>query len=277
MNDLKFAVAKTPILGHLVLAMFRAQRALGYFHLPLLNFVKWLFRSKEVTNFTYDLEHDNKRYLASLIADVLNMDVFVIESYIREIDQNQILKDHIAAMISKSEMAFIADKDVQFGRRIGWYAFARAMKPKVIVETGVDKGLGSCVLTAALRKNKEEGFEGRYYGTDIDPKAGYLFSGGCAEFGHIVYGDSIETLKSFERTIDLFINDSDHSAEYEAAEYLAIENRLSRESIVLGDNSHCTDKLFRFSVQTGRRFVFFQERPAGHWYPGAGIGISFNR
>jgi hypothetical protein len=33
---------------------------------------------------------------------------------------------------------------------------------KVIVERGVDKGLGSVLLFEALTKNKEEGFDGRY-------------------------------------------------------------------------------------------------------------------
>ena len=37
-----------------------------------------------------------------------------------------------------------------YGRRLGWYALVRALKPRTVVETGADKGLGSCVL-AALR------------------------------------------------------------------------------------------------------------------------------
>jgi hypothetical protein len=31
--------------------------------------------------------------------------------------------------------------------------------------------------------------------------------------------------------------------------------------------------LAEFSERSGRRFVFFSERPKDHWYPGAGIGI----
>ena len=40
---------------------------------------------------------------------------------------------------------------------------------------------------------------------------------GCSrvntDIGQIFYGDSIESLQRFEGAIDLFINDSDHSAE----------------------------------------------------------------
>ncbi|MGH8488547.1 MAG: class I SAM-dependent methyltransferase [Gammaproteobacteria bacterium] len=86
-----------------------------------------------------------------------------------------------------------------------------------MVETGVDKGLGSCVLAALLR-HAAEGFPGRYYGTDINPAAGGLFCGEYARTGRILYGDSVRSLAQLDEPIDFFINDSDHSADYEALE-----------------------------------------------------------
>ena len=171
MKELKRAIARTPILGPAIIAAFRAKidvpchyfrrakTAVGY--LPLLNLVKWLFKSKETDNFEYDLEEHNKRHLASLIADALNMEFHTVMAYIIEIEEDEELKRHIADMTANSDFASRADWEVGFGRRIGWYALARALKPQIIVETGVHKGLGSYVLTAALKKNKEEGFEGK--------------------------------------------------------------------------------------------------------------------
>ena len=78
-----------------------------------------------------------------------------------------------------------------------------------------------------------------------------------------------------DEEIDLFINDSDHSANYEFLEYQAISNKLSDSAVILGDNSHVTNSLMQFSKETKREFLFFQEKPLEHWYPGAGIGISF--
>jgi hypothetical protein len=151
------------------------------------------------------------------------------------------------------------------------------MKPKVVVDTGVDKGLGSCILASALKRNSEEGNPGRYYGTDINPYAGYLLSGPYKEFGEILYGDSIESLKKFHHKIDLFINDSDHSKEYEEREYEIIKGNLTEKSIILGDNSDYSEKLLEFSLQTNRHFIYFHEMPHNHWYPGCGTGISFYR
>jgi len=277
MKNLKRCIAKTPIIGRTLLILYRAKVAFEYFRRPLLNVFRWLFKSKETTNFTYDLEETNKRYLAALISDVTNEDYDVVMAYIREIEGDNDLRIHIADSTIGSGLAFIADKEVHFGRRVGWYALTRILKPKVVIETGVDKGLGSCLLTAALKRNTQEGHEGRYYGTDINPTAGYLLSGVYANYGSILYGDSIESLKKFDGVIDLFINDSDHSADYETDEYKTVANRLSKHAVILGDNSHYTDKLLEFSLETDRHFVFFQEKPKTHWYAGSGIGISFNR
>jgi predicted O-methyltransferase YrrM len=165
------------------------------------------------------------------------------------------------------------DQTALFGRRIGWYAMVRISKPKVIVETGVDKGLGSMVLCAALRRNEAEGSTGRYYGTDLMPGAGYLLSGPYAKYGEILYGDSIETLSKFTHQIDLFINDSDHTPGYEQREYETIAGKLSPTAIVLSDNGPAT--IFDWSQKVGRRFVYVDEKPLNHWYPGAGIAFSF--
>jgi Methyltransferase domain len=271
------ALIKTPIVGVFVAFLWRFFMGSSYLLGKITDFFVWLFKSKEITNFTYELQPDNRLYLGALLADLVSVDIDVIVKYFKEVEDDAILHSHIRNATAVSEFSNIADENIFFGRRIGWYALVRVMKPKVVVETGVDKGLGSCLLAAALKKNQEEGHGGYFYGTDINPDAGYLLSGVYADYGRILYGDSIASLKCFDESIDLFINDSDHSAAYEAEEYNTIENKLSPRAIILGDNSHCTSKLFEFSLRTNRSFAFFQEKPSRHWYPGAGIGISFNR
>jgi predicted O-methyltransferase YrrM len=170
---------------------------------------------------------------------------------------------------------FISDDAPKYGRRVAWYAIVRIMKPKVIVETGIDKGLGSCVITAALMKNKEQGFDGKYYGTDINLKAGYLLKEPYSEFGRILYGDSLRSIKKFNKKIDLFINDSDHSKDYERKEFEAVEKWLVKKSILIGDNSHWSDVLMNYAKKTGRKFLFIGEQPLDHWCPPGGIGIAY--
>lgn len=161
-----------------------------------------------------------------------------------------------------------------YGRRLGWYIVTRLTRPSLVVETGVHDGIGAVVLTEALRRNAAEGEPGRYRGTDIDPNAGWLLHAPDVD-AQVLYGDSITSLEALApESVDLFINDSDHSADYEYREYQVMTTRLSPRAVILGDNSHATDALLDYSREMGRDFVFFDERPAGHWYPGAGIGIS---
>ncbi len=168
----------------------------------------WLFNSREVSNFTYDLTQLNKRYLSAQVADITGQSYDQIMGYIMELETDQQLHAHIGESIRK---------------------------------------------------------------------AGYLLSGLYREFGEICYGDAIETLKKLSLTIDLFINDSDHSAAYEGREYQTIAAMLGAQAIVLGDNSHATGELLSFAQKTGRQFIFFREQPVNHWYPGAGIGVAFRR
>ena len=230
----------------------RTMRA-AYFDKQTKAIFKTILTTGETHNFTYDLTHANKLYLSETIACVTRRPTLEIASYVDEVAETPHLQAH------------------HFGRRLGWYAIARATKPRVIVETGIERGHGALILCEAIKRNGI----GRYYGTDIDPKAGLLIRNGYSDIATVIFGDSIKSLKAMTEPIDLFINDSDHSAEYEAREYQTVAGMLSKEAIILGDNAHVTEELAKFSRQTGRQFLFFQERPKDHWYPGAGIGISF--
>jgi hypothetical protein len=275
MKTFKKLVRNTPLIRGLFLFILRIRVVFVHLQSQWREAVLWLWKSKEFANFTYDLSDLNKHYLAALIAQVTGKDYQQINYYISELENDEILRCHIASINESSNERYFADLSVKYGRRLGWYVIARATKPKVIIETGVDKGMGSCVLTSALLRNAEEGFPGFYFGTDINLNAGYLLSGIYSEYGKILYGDSIRSLEKFDQLIDLFINDSDHSAEYEEREYLTIEQKLSPMAYILGDNSHYTDKLLNFALATNRKFLFFQEKPVKHWYPGAGIGIAY--
>lgn len=277
MANIKRTIAGLPVIGAIALLAYRSRYAIRHLSSVGARSLRWLFRSRETSNFTYDLDATNKRYLASLIADITGQDIKVVTGYFDELEQDAALRQHIERATRQSDWGFMADSTPLFGRRIGWYALVRMLRPKVVVETGVDKGLGACLLAAALKRNSEEGFAGHYYGTDINPLAGYLLASDYAPFGTMLYGDSIESLQRFEDEIDLFINDSDHSATYEAEEYRVVTDKLAPGALILGDNAHCTDKLLEFSLSSGRRFIFFQELPLDHWYPGAGIGFSFKR
>ena len=268
-------VKRTPLLRSVVLPVYRAKVLGGYLYPPVREGARWLWSSRETTNFTYHLTGKNRSYLCSMLAVVTGIPASEFASYMTELENDDRLHDHVTKTTSGSALAYKADPQARFHKRLGWYALTRAMKPRVVVETGVDKGLGSVVLCAALLRNRSEGHTGHYFGTDLNPDAGYLLCGQYREVGEILYGDSLESLRSMRDPIDLFINDSDHSAAYEAAEYEAVLPLLAESGIILGDNAHVTSELHDFSTRHGRSFLFWKEAPSGHWYHGGGIGLSF--
>lgn len=238
--------------------------------------LRWIFLEPEDTNFTYDIEPLSRTYLASAISLATGSTTEAVLTLFAEAEQDIELRQVIREATETSRYRHLARAEPLFGRRLAWYAIARIVRPRVIIETGVDKGLGSILLCAALRRNAAIGSPGHYYGTDLNPEAGWLLSGPYAEFGTILYGDSLESLRAFAEPIDVFINDSDHSMAYEAAEYELVAAKLSKHAIIIGDNSHASDNLARFAEATGRAFLFISERSKGHWYPGAGVGLCFD-
>ena len=252
--------------GERVTVQFRRMGIVARYCCPrVTTAVSWLVRSSEASNFVYDLTESNKFYLASGVAVALDCNVDEIIALFREAEADQDLRAHL---IENKSPRF-------FGRRLIWYAIARKTKPKVIIESGVDRGLGSVLLCAALLRNAAEGHPGRHYGLDIMPTAGDLLSGRYAGTGQILFGDAIVTLQGFDKPIDLFVNDSDHHADYERREYDVVRGKLSPGAIVIGDNIHVTTELAEFSRRERRRFLYLPETPKDHWYPGAATGLSF--
>lgn len=229
---------------------FRAIDTWGRYIGPITgNWVRWLFTSRSDSNFTYRLTDRCRFNLAASVAGFLEKDFVEIDKYFQEIETDDEFDAHLRGLWRAHPERYRTDESPLIGRRIVWYAIARAIKPKVVIETGVDQGIGAVVLCAALARNAHDGHPGRYYGTDINPNAGFFLQGRYADFGSILYGDSIKSLTAFDEAVDLFINDSDHSAEYEAAEYEVISSKLTANAIILGDNSHVTSKLAEFSVR----------------------------
>jgi predicted O-methyltransferase YrrM len=237
---------------------------------------RWLVTSREHHNYTYDLTTINQDHLCWFVALVCNTSVEQIRTYLAEINDDNQLRLQMASATAHAARRGLADRRVRFGRRVGWYAMVRALKPAHVVESGVDKGLGTAVLASALLRNASEGRPGVVTGIDINPEAGYLVRGEqWSSTVNLVYADSLAAITAIDRPVDLFLHDSDHSAEHERREFAAIEEHLSPSALLLTDNVTKTRVLSQHAERTGRRFLAFTERPARHWYPGDGIGAAW--
>ena len=236
--------------------------------------MRWLASSREYTNFTYELTPSNELELVSFISRFLGVEPGRVGTTLAELYEDEALARHIADTTRRSRFRYVADPVARYGRRAGWYAFVRLVKPRLVIETGVDKGLGGCVLASALLRNTAEGALGRYLGIDIDRSAGWLITGPYAEVAAVRLASSLTVLRELEDAVDVFIHDSNHEASYERAEYRLVSPKLSADAIIVSDNAHNTRELEAFAAETGRCFDFWSEEPR-HWYPGGGIGVAW--
>jgi predicted O-methyltransferase YrrM len=266
-------LARTPALGPLLISGYRARIAWSHVLREARTAWRWWRDSREVTNFTYDLTPRNLEQLAAFLAQATGADLARVEQLMRELSEDEALHAHVRRSVLASPDLPHSDASPRYARRIGWYVLVRILKPRLVVETGVDKGLGACVLCAALLRNTAEGAPGRYVGIDVNAQAGWLLQEPWSRVGSVRHADSLEELARLD-CIDLLIHDSDHSIEHEQREYALALPRLSEGALVLSDNAHESDALWRFAADTKRRYLYFAEQPRDHWYKGAGIGIA---
>lgn len=266
-------LARLPAVGPALVASWRARIAWRHLTHEARLAWRWWRDSREVTNFTYDLTPRNLEQLASFLVDASGAEIEQVERLMREIVEDEALHVHLRRATLDSPDATHCDASPRYGRRIGWYALVRLFRPRLVVETGVDKGLGACVLAAALLRNAAEGAPGRYVGIDHNPQAGWLLAEPWSRVGSVVHGDAQAELARLA-CIDFLLHDSDHDPAHEAGEYEVALPRLSDGALVLSDNAHASDALWRFARRTKRRYLYFAEQPRDHWYRGAGIGLA---
>lgn len=273
--DLLRYIAFSTFVGRLLLIPIRFLNASRNELEVWKNIILYTFYSKEFDNFTYDLTALNKDHLSHYISCITGISAKKVRMYFKEIEGDRVLRKHLNTCIDTGSLRYCTDRNMFYGRRIGWYALVRITKPKLVIESGVDKGLGACIVTSALKRNAQEGKKGRYIGLDINPMSGKLFSSPYKDYGKFICIDSHAYLKKMNEPIDMFIHDSDHSFFHESKEYELIKNKLSKSAYILSDNAHLSRALNLFAAKINKRFLFFKEISSGHWYRGAGIGVAW--
>jgi hypothetical protein len=233
--------------------------------------LKFILTDREIANFTYEI--GNYDELHRFIARNLGCPEETVRRYSLELREDADLTRRLGERLAPRK-----DRKAVplYGRRVGWYCAVRVKKPSLVVETGVSDGLGSAVLLRALERNRAEGQAGRLIGIDIDPTAGWLLDNALTQHYQLVIEDSQRALPRVlaGQRLELFIHDSNHHYAHERAEYALIKPFLTPDAVILSDNAHAVPALEDFSKEEGRPYDFFHEEPVGHFYPGAGIGLS---
>jgi Methyltransferase domain len=165
---------------------------------------------------------------------------------------------------------------VGLGHRVAWYAVARAVKPRLVVETGIKHGLGALVLLVALERNAHEGNAGHLISFDIDPFSGWVVPDRLRHNWEPIFASTFDALESTlaGREVDLFICDTPPDYEIESFEMRAALRHAAPGIVLIAGNGDRTAVLPELAAERDGEYHYFAERPRRHIYPGAGIGLA---
>lgn len=188
---------------------------------------------------------------------------------------DELLEDDQLQVTLARRLRLPADRRrVEFGYRLPWYVITRLSKPRLIVETGVQSGLGSALLLRALDRNADEGSPGELVSVDTAPKAGWLAEDRAASPWRRLTGPSHPTLSErlADRRVGMLVHDSPHTEEVQRAEFgFALEH--ADDQLILVDASGVETPLLPELCQwLGVTYHLFREVPAGGFYEGVGCG-----
>lgn len=255
-----------------LLIPFRLKLAIGYYWPALKRIPRWLMKSSEISNFTYDTTDQSKDCLASLASLISGLSPVMIRSFIDELDNDTELQTHLDRE-TQGGSDYTADLHSKPGKRAAYYVLVRSLKPSRVVEVGVDKGMGTCVIAAALKKNEAEGRSGKVYGIDVDANAGYLFKAPYERYGTIVTSIAAEFVSKVDEQIDIFINDALQNSKDEGEVLALLKDKLSKKAVLV--SVWHTGALMQFAWATERHYIMFREIPKEHWYPGSPLVFAF--
>jgi hypothetical protein len=232
----------------------------------LRRYWRFVLVEPEPDNFTYEISNESQ--LAEWAATVAGCDLEAAAGYIAEPSLDAVLKSRLRG--ATAGRSLWTKPSPPFGKRLGWYALARAMRPELIIETGVHDGLGSLLLLRALERNLEDGCEGRLVSFDINPTAGWLV--GTHPLWDLRIQSSREGLPEVLAggdQVGMFVYDGWHSYDHERWDLQTAAEHLAAEGALLSDDAQVTHALSDMCRDTGLAYFEFQESPAQHFYPGA--------
>jgi predicted O-methyltransferase YrrM len=240
-------------------------RVVRQYDVNLLHNARFVLLDPEPHNFTWEV--DNRGELEAWVSEVSGCDAETARRLVQEAEDDAVLNARLRSA-TKGRWLWTKARP-PFGKRFGWYALARVLHPRLIVETGVHDGLGSLLLLRALERNAEEGYEGRLISFDVNPAAGWLVADHARwEFRREASQDGLSAVLARGADVDMFIYDGWHSYEHEEAELQQVARHLAPNGVLLSDDAHVTGAIADVCAAHELRYFAVEVRPKNHFDTG---------
>lgn len=234
--------------------------------------LRWWVGSRELGNWSYLTTADNQRVLCALVASLTGTPVAQVRRHAEELFADDELIGHLAAARQRNGLRWHTDAAFKPGKRLAYYLLVRAMKPRRVVEAGLDKGFGAQLIARALQRNAQEGVDGEYVGLEYDPdKPVPFFDRPFHDRCTVVRCDSVRHLQDDPAEIDLFIHDTTADEPHMTRQLGAALERLSRNGIIV--SVWTNPSVFAFAEARAVHLVTHKDETVDH--PHGGSRLAF--
>ncbi|MCX8171860.1 MAG: class I SAM-dependent methyltransferase [Candidatus Bathyarchaeota archaeon] len=132
------------------------------------------------------------------------------------------------------------ESPLSFEEALSLYLIVRAIKPKIVLETGVSAGRSSTFILAALYDNmKYDNMKGVLYSIDPNPNSGYAIPEKLKDkwrFINTTSEGALPNLLEELNQIDIFLHDSLHTYECMIFEYKSVWPFIRKGGFLLSDD-----------------------------------------
>jgi hypothetical protein len=231
-----------------------------------LRSARYVLWSPEVDTFTYAIANADE--MAERLGAVLDRPAAELQGFITEALEDPELGPRLTRDIGW-RVLFMKRRPPLPSHHLSAWAIIRAIKPAIVVETGILDGLGSRTMLRAIQLNQAEGSPGRLISFDVMPGAGALVPERLRTAWSPVYEPTPEAFPAHLDGLEvgLFLHDSVQTAEHLGAEAETILPRMESRGVMM-TVAGWTGTLEELGEKTGGRSRTFRERPLDHFYAG---------
>ena len=238
--------------------------------------LRYLFRSNEVSNFTYEL--DNMDDVSATVSEALAVSPDEANRALDELADDAELRAALTALLRENPKR---DSVPRYGYRYMYYCAARLVKPAVAVEVGTHDGLGAALISRALERNESEGTPGKLITLDAASNSGWLIPPNLRSRCEVVLGDVMQTLPKVieEHGCDFLVDDIGFGFT-EKPWVFETGIKLGRRPLTIGSEfpprqpGDPQTALEQAARGAGGRYSEFIERPKDHFWPGHTLGLA---
>jgi methyltransferase family protein len=232
--------------------------------------LRYLLRSRELSNYTYELA--NPEQIDELLSEVLAVERESVAAYREELHGDDWLRGALSDGLRTNPKR---DREPRYGKRALDYCIVRLRRPRLLIELGTHDGLGAAVILRALERNAEDGDDGRLHCLDLNEEAGWLVPDPLRSRMSLRVGDIRETLGPAldEGKVDYLNSDVAPNYPDKAWTLEAVTGR-AHEDLVIRDEVDEGATLARIADRDGARYGVFQEQPLRHFHSGNLIAVA---